>query len=123
MKRAQTDKPSKDEAADVAPAAPESRQMNHLMVLMAGATEKPVLFETSAERDSRVYVAGTFNGWNPTSHPLTYHPSDDLFRATLLLPQGVHEYKFVVNGVWHVDVKCPNWVLNNNGTLNSVISV
>lgn len=125
MKTARTDKTSKAKVAHAAStgATPESSQLNHLMVLMANAAEKPVLFEASAERDSQVYVAGTFNGWDATSHPLIYQPADGVFRATLLLPRGIHEYKFVVDGVWRIDIKCPHWVLNNNGTLNSVISV
>lgn len=101
----------------------ETQQIEELLSLMAQATEREVVFEFAAQQDSRVFIAGTFNGWNPTTHPLDYHPESGLFRATLLLEPGVHEYKFVVDGAWHVDVKCPHWVLNDNGTINSVIRV
>ena len=84
---------------------------------------KAIRFEITAERDSKVYVAGTFNHWNPNTHPLDHHPEDGVFRATLHLPPGTHEYKFVVDGVWHLDAACPNWVLNEHGTLNSVVRV
>jgi 1,4-alpha-glucan branching enzyme len=90
---------------------------------MAGATDKEVAFEFEAKQDSRVFIAGTFNNWNPSTHPLEYHPESGVFRATLLLEPGVHEYKFVVDGVWHADAKCPHWVINDSGTINSVIRV
>ena len=103
--------------------ASKTQQIDSLKELMARATEKAVLFEIEAGCDSQVFIAGTFNGWNPTSHPLKYHPEDDVFRAVLLLESGTYEYKFVVNGRWCVDAKCPDSVLNDNGTLNSVIHV
>jgi len=101
----------------------ENQKIDTLMRLMRRESGKAVLFEIVAAQDSKVYVAGTFNNWNPTTHPLDHHPEDGVFRATLLLPAGTHEYKFVVNGVWHLDSACPNWVLNEHGTLNSVVRV
>lgn len=101
----------------------ESRQIEELAFLGGHATEKAITFEFAAEAGSRVYIAGTFNAWNPSSHPLTYHPAEGLFRVTLLLAPGLYEYKFVVDGVWHVDVRCPHWALNSNGTLNSVLQI
>jgi len=84
---------------------------------------KAFRFEIQAEPRSRVFIAGTFNGWAPTTHRLRYHPKDGVFGITLYLEPGTYEYKFVVNGVWRVDVKCPHWKLNDNGTLNSVLRV
>lgn len=101
----------------------ETQQIDSLMRLMRRESGKAVRFEIAAARDSKVYVAGTFNHWNPNTHPLDHHPEDGVFRATLHLPAGTHEYKFVVNGVWHLDAACPNWVLNEHGTLNSVVRV
>ncbi len=89
----------------------------------AGLRKKPVLFETVAGRGSHVYVAGTFNGWDPASQPLEYSPEDGVFRKKLFLPPGFYEYKFVIDGIWHIDGSCPNWVLNNSGGLNSVLTV
>jgi 1,4-alpha-glucan branching enzyme len=101
----------------------ESRQIEGLAFLGGHATEKAITFEFAAEAGSRVFIAGSFNAWDPSAHPLTYHPAEGLFRVTLLLAPGLYEYKFVVDGVWHVDVRCPHWALNGNGTLNSVIQI
>jgi 1,4-alpha-glucan branching enzyme len=69
-----------------------------------------------------VFVAGTFNNWNPRQHQLHDNPNSGVFKTTLMLPPGRHEYKFVVDGEWHVDPNCPNWALNSHGTLNSIVS-
>lgn len=79
-------------------------------------------FRLRAKPGSAVFIAGTFNDWDPTNLPL--RPTDEgAYRATLLLPPGRHEYKFIVNGVWRMDPECPDWVPNPLGTLNSVVSV
>jgi 1,4-alpha-glucan branching enzyme len=98
-------------------------QFDRLMRLMSREVWKTVHFEIAAYSGSKVYVAGTFNNWNPTTHPLRYHPEDGVFRATLQLPAGSYEYKFVVDGVWHIDYECPHWGATASGTLNSVIHV
>lgn len=82
---------------------------------------KRVKFEIQAEPGSEVYVAGTFNSWNPKQNKL--REKTGVYSATLLLPKGRYEYKFVINGVWCVDPKCQEWVPNNYGSLNSVVSV
>ncbi len=101
----------------------KSGLVESLMRLMALETGKAIQFEVAAKGDSRVCIAGTFNDWDPTTHPLTYHPEDGLFKATLLIEAGTHEYKLVVNGIWHMDDTCPHRALNPYGTLNSVIRI
>lgn len=88
-----------------------------------GPDKKTVTFQTLARLGSRVFVAGTFNDWNPSSHPLEYRAEDGVFQTTLLLAPGYYEYKFVIDGLWHIDCSCPNWVLNPSGGLNSVLTV
>ena len=85
---------------------------------MAG---KRVKFEIQAEAESEVYVAGTFNAWNVKQNRL--QGKGDVYSATLLLPKGRHEYKFVINGVWCVDPKCQEWAPNDCGSLNSVVII
>jgi 1,4-alpha-glucan branching enzyme len=87
-----------------------------------GAT-KSVQFEFAAEPGSKVFVAGTFNNWNPTAVPLADNPDSGHFKTTIAIPKGRHEYKFIVNDVWCVDPKCPDWTPNDHGSLNSVIEV
>lgn len=101
----------------------KTQKFGDLMHLMAPQPEKGVTFEFRGKSGSRVFVAGTFNDWNPTSHPMEYHLEDDVYRATLLLDPGVYEYKFVVDGEWLEDSRCRDRVLNDQGSLNSVITI
>jgi len=94
-----------------------------MMNLLPTETGKKVRFELSAEPGSQVFVAGTFNNWNPTANPLKDNPNSGHFKAALRVPTGTHEYKFVVNGAWSIDPKCPAWALNPFGGLNSVLHV
>jgi hypothetical protein len=51
-----------------------------------------------------VYLAGTFNEWNPTGHRMDGPDSDGRFSTRITLPAGEHEYKFVVDGTkWRQD--------------------
>ncbi len=97
--------------------------IDELLNLMGHASEKPVIFEVKAPPDSQVFIAGSFNNWDPKSLPLAYHPEDGVFRETLLLPCGRHEYKFIIDGVWVEDVCCKNRVITSAGTVNSVLVV
>jgi 1,4-alpha-glucan branching enzyme len=91
---------------------------------MAGAGgRKRVTFQFRAEPGSRVYLAGSFNGWDPTARLLADRSGTGVFSTTLMLAPGRYEYKFVVNGVWCVDPECPEWVANDQGSLNSVLNV
>ena len=68
----------------------------------------------------RVAVAGTFNNWNPAQTPMT-KGSDGRWRATVVMPAGRHEYKFVIDGQWMNDPKAQESVPNPFGGCNSVI--
>jgi len=122
---AMTDRPAKTPAAGPTKAGSRktSPYLTYLMRLMALETGKAVQFEVAADPDSKVYIAGTFNGWNPYTHPLKHRPEDGVFRATLLLPAGTHEYKYVVNGVWQRDARCPHCVPDAPGEPNSVLRI
>lgn len=83
---------------------------------------RKVTFRSDAEEGSRVYVAGSFNGWDPKEHEL--RPDEGgAFSTTLLLDQGTHQYKFIINDVWCVDPGCEQWTPNGVGSLNSVLSI
>ena len=50
-------------------------------------------------------------------------PDAGLWEKRLVLPPGRHEYKFVVDGQWQHDRDARENVLNEFGTLNSVVEV
>ncbi|HOW19537.1 MAG TPA: alpha amylase N-terminal ig-like domain-containing protein, partial [Phycisphaerae bacterium] len=61
-----------------------------------------------------VAIAGSFNGWSPSATPMT-ETGDGEFCAALRLPEGLHHYKFVVNGLlWREDPKAdPRWRISD----------
>ena len=72
-----------------------------------------VIFRYSAPSAKAVYVTGSFNGWNTTSHKMV-KDSNGVWTLTLQnLTSGVYEYKFMVDGAWHMD-PCNNQVQNGN---------
>lgn len=89
---------------------------------VAGA-KKRVVFELNAEPGIEVYVAGTFNNWDPVQKQLVDKNSDGNYRCTMMLAAGTYEYKFYVNNTWCVDPANPNFNQNDLGTLNSVLVV
>ena len=76
-----------------------------------------------------VFVAGTFNEWKPDAMPLVRDQAGN-WRASLPLPTGQHEFKFIVDGQWccepgceHEYRGCPKCVANKFGTMNRVLDV
>jgi 1,4-alpha-glucan branching enzyme len=82
---------------------------------------KPVSFSISAEEGAKVYVVGSFNGWNPKKHQLSFR--NGVHTVTVTVPAGRHEYKYLVNDCWCHDPSAQETVMNEFGTLNSVIVI
>ena len=70
----------------------------------------------------QVYLVGDFNQWDPTAKRMT-KAIDGSFRTKMNLKPGKYQYKFVADGVWINDPEAREQVVNNFGTLNSVITV
>ena len=69
-----------------------------------------------------VYIAGTFNNWNPKKH-LMHQIANGIWEKTVTVPPGIYEYKFLVDGQWKEDPKNELICLNCFGTRNSVIDL
>ncbi len=82
---------------------------------------KAIAFTLRADAKKSVFLAGTFNDWNPTATKMSF--KKDLYATTVKLAAGTYEYKFVVDGIWMADPECADFVANDKGTLNSVITV
>ena len=82
-----------------------------------------VSFRFEAGTRSDVRLAGSFNNWRTDTHRLSRRNGNGTYTATLLLPTGRYEYKFVVDGEWQCDSSSADQVPNEHGTLNSVIEV
>ncbi len=84
---------------------------------------KKIKFSVLAEPDSKVYVAGDFNNWDPSKKELKDKNGEGLFEGVMLLEPGKYEYKFVVDNNWTIDPSCPQWKTNGYGSINSLISI
>lgn len=82
-----------------------------------------VVFSCRAEPGQEVYLAASFNGWNPRLKRLVDRDGEGSYSGICFLPRGRHEYKFVVDGIWRVDPRCRDWTPNDRGSINSVIIV
>ncbi len=72
-----------------------------LLLRGASASASPHTFMLDTrmwdDQPRSVHVAGSFNGWSKDVAPLTRDDAG-MWRATLDLPEGVHQYKFVIDG-------------------------
>lgn len=97
----------------VAKAAPKAKK----------TAEKSVVFTVRADVGKTVYLAGCFNKWNPTGKQMLDKKNTGVYTTTVKLAPGTYQYKFVIDGTWCADPECADFVQNDHGTLNSVITV
>ena len=86
------------------------------------ATKKnPKLIKTEfgllAPQARSVFLAGSFNEWNSSAHPLK-QDKKGVWKISLPLGPGRYEYRFLVDGEWQNDPNCSSLVENPFGTLN-----
>ncbi len=85
------------------------------------------LFKCDAPDAKQVFVAGTFNDWDPLATKME-RSTDGSWRTHVELAPGRYEYKFVVDDRWCCEPvgdeqAVPNCVCNEFGTMNRVIEV
>ena len=90
-------------------------------------------FQCNAPGAGPVFVAGDFNRWSTTATPLQRSADGNGgFAASIALPPGRYEYKFLVDGMWcckpgcydHAPGSpCSDCAPNPFGTMNRVIDV
>jgi 1,4-alpha-glucan branching enzyme len=85
-----------------------------------------IAFTFHAPDAKSVHLAGNFNGWNPSSHPLSRvktSKKDGTWKKIVYLQPGVYGYRFVVDGVWHDDAGSVEGWTSEFGSFNCVIWV
>ena len=88
--------------------------------LKKATAKAPVKFVCQAKPEAKsVSVAGQFSEWSP----LNMQRIDGKFQTVLSLPPGEYEYKFIIDGQWHVDPTADKQVPNAFGTANSLVRV
>lgn len=88
----------------------------------AASTKKRVTFRYHSPDANAVFVAGTFNDWNPASRPLK-KSKDGVWSAMINLDSGFYEYRFVVDGNWVDDPQGQERRSNEHGSENCVLRV
>ncbi|MGE5279798.1 MAG: isoamylase early set domain-containing protein [Deltaproteobacteria bacterium] len=83
---------------------------------------KKIEFKITAPDANWVGVAGDFNRWDPASLTAK-RDRKGLWKASVSVPSGTYEYKFVIDGNWITDPKCSRRSVNNFGSENSVLVV
>lgn len=91
--------------------------------------EKSVRFQCSASEAQAVFLAGTFNNWDPAATPMLRDDGGE-WRVAVALSPGTYEYKFIVDGEWRCEPGVideqytgKDAVANAFGTKNRVIEV
>lgn len=88
----------------------------------AGRQRKPVVFVCLDREAQAVCLAGDFNGWHPTSHPMQ-RQLDGAWRLEVDLPHGHHRYQFVVDGRPALDPRAQGITRTEQGERVSLIAV
>ena len=91
---------------------PENKEVAHM---------PRVTFRLDYPEAKSVSIAGSFNEWNPTTHPLR-KTKKGYWSITITLPRGRHEYRYLVDDRWFTDPDSEK-VPNEFGSHNSVIIV
>jgi hypothetical protein len=81
-----------------------------------------VVFSIEAPAEASVYLVGDFNDWQAGTTPLDY-VGDGLWEVGLELPEGVYEYKFIVDGRHRLDPSNPEEVSAPDGSIRSRVRV
>jgi len=85
--------------------------------------EKPIDFHLHFPGAKTAAVAGTFNAWD-VKRNLLQKDSNGGWKATVWLPPGRYEYRFVIDGAqWCSDPRAIESVPNQFGSTNSIVVV
>ena len=74
-------------------------------------------FSLSSPQATSVFIAGDFNQWNLSAHPLK-QDRKGVWKISVALDPGRYEYRYLVNGEWQNDPNCSSFVENRFGTFN-----
>jgi 1,4-alpha-glucan branching enzyme len=88
----------------------------------AKKTVKPVNFVCNAPGAKQVHLAGDFNDWDLTAHPMTRQP-DGAWLIQVPLNHGHHHYRFVIDGKPMLDPHAQGVARDHQGVKASLVAV
>lgn len=89
----------------------------------AHQTSRGVLFVYPAEPTATIHIAGDFNDWSTSAHPMRFNPRVGVHEAIIPLPPGHHRYRLIIDGKWTADPYNPVSAPNPFGQPDSLIAV
>ncbi len=82
-----------------------------------------VRFVQPGDARQAIFVAGDFNHWSATAHPLVFDERLGAHQLVVQLPPGPYAYRLVINGRWAADPYNPERQVNDYGEPNSLVVV
>jgi hypothetical protein len=113
--------PKSPPKGSAAPTGAMAKPVRLLLERFPDSERKRVCLGLYAPEAKAVFVAGTFNGWQPSATPLQ-RQADGRWAVEFQIEQGRHEYRFIVDGQWTDDPMSPDYVPNPFGGLNCVLA-
>ena len=86
-------------------------------------TRDGVRFSLEQPAAQAVAVAGTFNGWSRSAHPMTRDGARGRWTVVVSLPPGEHLFMYVVDGAWVAPPQAADFVDDGFGSRNGVVVV
>jgi len=81
-----------------------------------------IRLELTRPQAREVFIAGSFNDWQPTATPLK-PAGDGRWFVALSLSPGRYEYRFIADGEWLDDPSAKDVVPNPHGGANALLLV
>jgi len=104
-----------------------------VITIMPPESDEPPLSSTSLDLQrvrfgyfqpdaQEVFVAGSFNNWNPRATPMKRDALGD-WSVEVRLPPGEYRYRFLVDGDWRDDPSAQLTAMNSYGGFDAVVVV
>lgn len=69
-----------------------------------------------------IYVAGSFNNWQKMKmYKKSSNRNSKKYYCKMILPPGIYEYKFIINGIWKYNKSLP-FYKNRDGYINNKLT-
>ena len=85
----------------------------------SGVIKHKVQFKYFGPDATEVILTGEFNKWNPVKKKMKKNEKGE-WVTRVILAEGDHPYKYIVNGNWVNDPGASKYIDNGMGTTNSV---
>jgi chromosome partitioning protein len=107
----------------VEPVRPARVDPSTQRILGVRETNQGVLFVQPLTLGDQLAIAGNFNGWSGTTHPMKANLDLGVWELCLKLPPGKVQYRLVIDGQWCTDPYNDTCEPNPFGETNSVVTV